>query len=96
MSVVLLADEWPTARKEHRCGVCLGTIGAGDRYRRQRLVDDDPYVFKAHALCDAAYWKAQRESGLFDDEFLEWSEVRPLVEQFFAAIAAPGTGAAGG
>lgn len=84
----LLADEWPVARIEHRCGVCLGVIGRGDRYRRQRLVDDEPYTFKTHGLCDVAYWRSFRESGLTDDDVLEWSEVEPFVAAFFASVVA--------
>lgn len=87
MAVTVLDDVWPVARKEHRCDVCMGVIAAGDRYRRQRNVDDDVYTFKAHALCDAAYWVAYKEAGCWDDEGPDWSDyIKPAIERFFKAV----------
>jgi ABC-type dipeptide/oligopeptide/nickel transport system ATPase component len=89
MSVTVLGDERPTARKTHRCDVCRGVIAPGDTYTRQRNVaDGECYTFKAHALCDAAYWKAHRDCGLWDDDMPDWGDsVAPLVLAFFAALA---------
>lgn len=88
MSVTILADEWLVARKEHTCDACLGVIAAGDRYRRQRNVDDHVFTFKCHALCDAIWWHLYYEHGLFDDEALDPSDdIRPALQQFFDTLA---------
>lgn len=87
---VVLETVHPVARKDHRCDICLGTIGTGDRYLRQRGINDDPYVFKAHNLCWRAWRKAHRDAGYFDDEAPDHDEeVLPLVRAFFAALARP-------
>lgn len=84
--MTVLETAWHTARKSHVCGVCCGTIGAGDRYLRQRSIyDGEPQTFKAHSLCEAAYWKAYSDLGLYDNESPDWTEdIRPLV---FGALA---------
>lgn len=86
MAVLVLDDKWLTARKEHRCDVCQGVIGTGDRYRRQRNKYDDIYTFKAHALCDAAYWIRYRETGAWEEDQMDWTEddIGGLVLGFFA------------
>ena len=87
MSATLIADTWQTARTNHRCSACEGIIAAGDRYRRQRLVDDDPYVFKCHALCDQLWWFLHGELDLWDDDALDpYDDVRPGLMRFFAAL----------
>jgi len=72
--------------------VCLGTIGIGDRYRRQRIVDGgDAWVWKAHGLCDAAYVRAWHEFGPLYDETLDFAEeVRPYLIEFFDFALAGG------
>jgi hypothetical protein len=84
----LIENAWPVARTTHRCDVCSGFIGAGERYNRQRFVwDGEPGTYKAHALCDAAYWIAWRELELFDDESPDFdADVRPLLEAFFMSL----------
>ena len=92
MSGTVLAEERPVARKAHHCDVCLGTIGAGDRYLRQRNVGDDgPYVFKAHALCwSLSLFIAERLDYWTDDgEWPEPMEVREGIAAWFATIAGP-------
>lgn len=88
--MTVLENATPVARKQHLCDVCLGVIGEGDRYHRQRGIwDEGPYTHKAHALCNAAYWLAMRDLG-YDarwEEYAEWSEVRPYVERFFAVVS---------
>lgn len=86
--MTLLEDVWHVARKDHQCNVCWGTIGEGDRYLRQRSIyDGEPQTFKAHALCDAAYWQAHRTLGLYGDDAPDWQEeIRPLVEGFLAHL----------
>ena len=89
MSVLVLDEVRPVARKDHTCEVCWGTIGKGDRYLRQRNVGDDgAYTFKAHGLCWAAWCKAHRDGEMYDDEAPDnQDEVVPLVRSFFAAFA---------
>ena len=50
----LIAESWQAARQRHVCDACLGVIGPGDQYYRQRIADvGDVWTWKAHALCDA-------------------------------------------
>ncbi len=94
MSVTVLSDERPVARKDHHCNACEGTIPEGDRYHRQHIVNDYLYVYKSHALCDAAYWIAFRELDLIDceEESVEPDEVRAVVLRFFQFLATPNIG----
>ena len=88
MSVLVLEETAPLARKPHFCGVCFGTIGVGDHYLRQRNVGDDgAYTFKSHNLCWAAWRKAHRDGDLYDDEAPDEDEVRDLVRLFFTNMA---------
>lgn len=90
MSVRVIDETSPKARKDHLCEVCLGTIGAGDTYMRQRNVGDDgPYVFKAHRLCWSLSLSIAREAGMWTDEG-EWpepDEVRQALMACFAGLA---------
>lgn len=90
MSVQVLDETTPKARKSHFCEVCLGTIGEGDTYVRQRNVGDDgPYVFKAHRLCWRLSIAIAREAGMWTDEG-EWpepSEVREALVWSFDWVA---------
>ena len=35
-----LSDEYPTARKQHKCGECGRIIEAGKKYRKEKLLND--------------------------------------------------------
>lgn len=89
--MTLVLDETrPVARKTHFCDVCLGTIGVGDQYLRQRNVGDDgPYVFKAHRLCWAISLRVNRENGGWEDDWPEPLEVRAEIAAIFEALALP-------
>lgn len=91
MSIRVLDETMPTARKSHLCHVCLGTIGEGDKSLRQRNVGDDgPYVFKAHRLCWGLSLAIAREAGMWTDEG-EWPEpieVRDATTAWFGAMQA--------
>ena len=77
-----LRDSTPTARKAHRCSLCLGTIKPGEKYQVFVNVDDDGlYLWKeclpcgpvaawltAHDLCD---WEGYTEVDAF-----EWARER--------------------
>lgn len=96
MSLVL-DHATPVARVEHRCDVCSGVIGRGDRYVRQRNVQDgEAFTWKGHSLCSAAYMKAARDQGcvLAYEEYPDPdSEVMPIVRGVFAALCgAPTSG----
>lgn len=86
---VVLETVRPVARKEHFCETCLGTIGAGDKYVRQRNIGDDgPYVFKSHQLCWVVSLHQAREAGMWTDdgEWPEPSEVREGVANVLATL----------
>lgn len=87
---LVLGDTWPVALKPHTCDICCGVIAPGDRYHRQRNIwEGEPCVFKAHGLCDAAYWIKFREQDLYYDETVEFDEIRPLLLRFFALLTHP-------
>lgn len=90
MSVIVLDEATPIARKEHVCEVCWGTIGVGDTYLRQRNVGDDgAYTFKGHRLCWALSLRIAEEAGMWTDEG-EWpepDEVRHALAAFFASLS---------
>lgn len=76
MSITVLAEERPIARKEHRCGGCGSTIGVGDRYLRQRnAYDGSVYTSKSHALCAEIGWRIARDYGLGDDEPIDTDSI---------------------
>jgi hypothetical protein len=84
VTVTILSDEHPTARKTHQCDICGGVIGIGDRYHRQRgIFDGDPYTSKGHHLCVKANGRVRRDLDLVLDESPDPDEVMPLVRQFF-------------
>lgn len=41
MSPQLLREATPTARKTHRCSLCIGPIKPGEQYARDTLIYDD-------------------------------------------------------
>lgn len=60
----LIADEWPVARKEHRCIWCGEPIVIGEKYRRTRLIwEGDPITNKWHKECDDAADAVDLEEG---------------------------------
>jgi len=77
MSVTLLADELPKARKPHRCCWCGQQINAGEVYRRQRTIFDGalqsnawhPECFDAAEYCD------------LEDGFTLYEGERPVPER---------------
>lgn len=60
MSVTLLFESTPKARKDHTCGLCVSTIPVGTVYYQQRCAEDGPpYSWRAHTECWGllnAYW----------------------------------------
>ena len=89
MTVTILRDERPVARKDHGCNECGGRIGAGDRYRRQSNVDGgDIWTYKAHALCFALVpW-----DWVDDTSPTDWHEAQlRLIEWFVAFVAFAGS-----
>ena len=69
---ILLKETYPVARKEHRCGICGGIIGKGEKYVSRHCKMDYVYTFKMHTHCNIAssmvYQKI--ESG-YPDEIIE-------------------------
>lgn len=82
---LVLGDETPTARKEHRCQLCERTIRPGEKYHRQRNIGDDgPYVFKNCAHCQTMLPLIDWDwgDGYTYDEFDSWWPERGSVEQW--------------
>ncbi|MBR2399561.1 MAG: hypothetical protein IKA96_06355 [Alistipes sp.] len=53
--VTELNKSYPTARKEHRCSWCGGTIKVGEKYERSTLIyDGQIYDFVCHLECRKA------------------------------------------
>lgn len=89
MSIVVLSDETPVARKTHTCSCCNGTIGVGDTYCRQRIIGDDPYTHKAHQICHQLVLWAFKHNDWWDDGEGLWVEpyaMRELVEGWFTLL----------
>lgn len=86
----LLDEVRPVARKPHGCNECGGTIGSGDTYLRQRIVDcGDIWTYKAHRLCNAIGIRWQREFGFGDCDILpDWGEMRSELHRVFAGLCA--------
>lgn len=84
----LLGESYPKARKGHGCDGCGGSIGAGDTYVRQRVVDGtEAWTWKSHQLCNAADRVVRARSERYDDEEgVSWGEVHERLRAFFAAL----------
>lgn len=70
-----LADETPTARKEHWCQLCGRIIRLGETYHRQRNIGDDgPYVFKNCRHCEAILPLIDYDPGFgyTEDDYSQW------------------------
>lgn len=50
---VILWDTEPVARQFHECSACSRTIEPGEKYRRARIIADDPFTYKECAHCRA-------------------------------------------
>lgn len=53
--VILLKEDYPVARKKHRCEICNGIINKGEKYVSQHCKMDDIYIFKMHTHCKIAF-----------------------------------------
>lgn len=50
--MIQLNISYPTARKEHKCMYCYGTINVGDKYERQtNIFDGQIYDWVCHLEC---------------------------------------------
>jgi len=61
-----LKSEYPTARKEHRCSFCNGTIGKGEKYAHHVFADGGIQDQHLHIYCDDAITEF---TDPFDDEY---------------------------
>ena len=77
MSVLVISDTWPIARKEHRCVLCHRIIRVEEKYHRQwNIWDDGPYTWKGCAHCSAMaricdLW-AWADEGLSEDAYVDY------------------------
>lgn len=80
MSLQLLHEGRPTARKTHRCSLCTGPISLGETYSRQTLVyDGQVYDWLECSACEAdeivslvAEW-TYSEDGINPEAAYEWA-----------------------
>lgn len=64
ITMKVLRNETPVARKEHRCNFCGGVISVGEKYNRQTNVYDGcVYDWVSHCECS----KLACELDMFDD-----------------------------
>lgn len=88
--ITTIAQERPTARKEHRCLLCHRMIRSGEKYLRQRNIQpgEVPYVWKECAHCEALvalvdidwdFWEGINYESVSEHEPRDWSEARLLV-----------------
>lgn len=81
MTVTVVRETRPIARKAHGCGYCLGRIEPGTRYVRQANAQDGKlYTFAAHEECQIIAWEMDPDDGAPDP-----SELRHEVEVWKAA-----------
>lgn len=77
--MAILSNDTYTARKRHICDSCLGSIEPGEKYERQRNVDDgEARTYKAHLRCIAAsrvLWRNGIGGG--DDTLLNVCDMDP-------------------
>lgn len=76
MSVTVLRETTPIAKKDHICMLCGCSIPKGQKYRCQTNVYDSvPYLFKCHQECHEVareldmYFDCEYDEGLTDDFF---------------------------
>ena len=76
--VVIIADEWRTARKSHICHLCRRQIEPGERYRHQRNKESgDIWTWRNCAHCDELLNHLLRHGydddwGITSDSVSEW------------------------
>ncbi len=87
MSLTLIAEARPTARKSHGCNACLGRIQPGEQYDRQRVADSgDAWTWKAHRLCSAIVDHLWAEDCYFSDESPGPDEVHEVLRDLLGGL----------
>jgi len=73
MSVELISDERPRARKHHRCFHCGGWIVPGEAHRKSTCKYDYVYSLRIHDDCEALWKQYESDAGFsfydFDDGY---------------------------
>jgi hypothetical protein len=68
-------DQYPKARKDHKCDECGSFIRKGVVYHKQTgIFDNEPYTWKVHKDCAQLYFKMNADSGSWIDEQIRLSE----------------------
>ena len=78
MSIRILTDRLPVARKPHTCGLCLRLIEPGTRYRYYTCADGGK-MWTNHEHDDCA-WLVWVEWGCDGDSYPDPEEVRYAVD----------------
>ena len=76
MSVSVLKQETPIARKEHRCMFCGGVIKKDEKYSHEVFITDcDIDDQKMHLCCNEAVKEFFDPSKTIYDAVQQWSEL---------------------
>lgn len=80
MSITVISEKSPTARKAHACWVCgPGAIRPGDTYAaRTNVYDGRIYTLKLCLLCvdlegEAWGWAGETDDGYGQQDFIDWA-----------------------
>lgn len=72
-----LNRSYPTARKEHKCMYCGGTINVGEKYERQtNIYDGQIYDWVCHLECQ----KVTELLNMFDNDYGEGIDAEHFIE----------------
>ena len=92
MTIQVLDERRPVARKRHECNACQGFIAAGDRYYQQKCVDGGYlWTYRSHELCAAIFCEVAGQC--FDDpEDIGVGSIHERLWDFFGWLATSGRG----
>lgn len=91
MSIAVLDEKHPVARKRHECNACRGFIGVGDRYYSQRCAEGGYlWTYRSHLLCEAIVNDEYLSGGAIDYEDIGPDFVCERLSAIFDAVLSSG------